>query len=145
MSEMTAKVATSGIGFAGLEETSGPIIADTPFELTEGQVPVPVGYNLLLSIPQVEETYAGGILKIDQEKSREEVSTIVMRVIDMGADAYKDKDKFPSGPYCKPGDYVLVEAYAGLRFKIHTKELFRIISDDMVQATVADATGYSRI
>ena len=142
---MKAKVATSGIGFAGLEETSGPIIADTPFELTEKMIPKPVGYQLLVAIPQVEETYAGGILKIDQEKSREEVSTIVMQVIDMGSDAYSDKDKFPSGPYCGIGDHVLVPAYAGTRFKIFGKEIFRVISDDMVEAIIEDPKGYTRV
>jgi co-chaperonin GroES (HSP10) len=63
----------------------------------------------------------------------------------MGPDAYKDKDKFPSGPYCKIGDFVLMRAYSGTRFKVYGKEMFRIVNDDSVEAVVADPTGYTRI
>lgn len=70
---------------------------------------------------------------------------MVVQVIDMGPDAYKDEARFPNGPYCKIGDYVLIRAYSGTRFRIHGKELFRVINDDSVEAVVEDPTGYSRI
>jgi len=114
-------------------------------QLTEQQIPKPAGYRLLVAIPEVKETYESGIVKPDTVLKQEEVSTMVVQVIDMGPDAYKDKERFPNGPYCKIGDYVLIRAYSGTRFRIHDKELFRVINDDSVEAVVEDPTGYSRI
>lgn len=150
---MNETVAISGIGAAGLQEVpcvtygtgDGPIIKDTPFELTDAMIPVPTGFRLLLAVPQVEEAYESGIIKTAQAQQQEEISTVIMQVVDMGPDAYSDEARFPSGPYCKVGDHVLVRAYAGTRFKIHNKELFRIVNDDNIEGVVADPTGYSRI
>jgi co-chaperonin GroES (HSP10) len=66
-----------------------------------------------------------------------------MFVMALGPDAYKDTAKFPSGAWCKEGDFVLVRAYTGTRFKIHGRE-FRIIYDDQVEGTVDDPRGYAR-
>ncbi len=114
-------------------------------ELTPEDIPVPTGWRLLVSIVEASDTYASGILKSDQTKQNEEVSSVVMQVVDMGPDAYADKTRFPSGPWCKIGDYVLVRAYAGTRFKIHGREMFRLINDDTVEAVVANPSGYTRI
>lgn len=120
-------------------------VAMLPVDLKDENIPVPTGYRLLVAIPQVEDAYASGILKPDSVKANEEVSTIIVRVVDMGPDAYGDASRFPNGPYCKIGDWVLIRAYAGTRFKIHGKELFRVINDDSVEAVVANPSGYSRI
>lgn len=114
-------------------------------QLTEQQIPKPAGYRLLVAIPEIKETYESGLVKADTTLKQEEVSTMVVQVIDMGPDAYKDEARFPNGPYCKIGDYVLIRAYSGTRFRIHGKELFRVINDDSVEAVVEDPTGYSRI
>jgi len=115
-------------------------------QLTEQQIPKPSGYRLLVAIPEIKETYGdSGIVKAATEIKNEEISTMVVRVIDMGPDAYKDEKRFPNGPYCQIGDYVLIRAYSGTRFKIHGKEMFRIINDDSVEAVVEDPSGYSRI
>jgi co-chaperonin GroES (HSP10) len=115
-------------------------------QLTEQQIPKPVGYRLLVAIPEIKETYGdSGIVKAATEMKNEEISTMVVRVIDMGSDAYKDEKRFPNGPYCQIGDHVLIRAYSGTRFKIHGKEMFRIINDDSVEAVVEDPSGYSRI
>jgi co-chaperonin GroES (HSP10) len=115
-------------------------------QLTEQQIPKPVGYRLLVAIPEIKETYGdSGIVKAATEMKNEEISTMVVRVIDMGPDAYKDEKRFPNGPYCQIGDHVLIRAYSGTRFKIHGKEMFRIINDDSVEAVVEDPSGYSRI
>lgn len=114
-------------------------------QLTEQQIPQPSGYRILVAIPEAKDTYESGLLKADATKMAEEYSTIVVRVVDMGPDAYNDEKRFPTGPYCKIGDYVLIRAYSGTRFKIHGKELFRVINDDSVEAVVEDPTGYSRI
>jgi hypothetical protein len=60
-----------------------------------------------------------------------------------GPDAYGDKDKFPNGPYCKEGDFVIFRSYSGTRFKIEKQE-FRLINDDTVEAVVEDPRGYTR-
>lgn len=114
-------------------------------QLTEQQIPKPSGYRLLVAIPEIKETYESGLVKAETTLKHEEISTMVVQVVDMGPDAYADKNRFPSGPYCKIGDFVLIRAYSGTRFKIHGRELFRVINDDSVEAVVEDPTGYSRI
>ncbi len=107
------------------------------------QLPEPKGYRMLCAIPEVEESYDSGLIKADQTKHIEEHSTVVLFVIKMGDLCYKDADKFPTGPWCKEGDFVLTRAYAGTRIKIHGRE-FRIINDDTVEAVVEDPRGVSR-
>ena len=124
--------------------TTTAAAAEAP-ELTPDAIPAPTGYHLLVAIPEVKEAFGSGILKADATRKNEEISTMVVQVLDMGPDAYKDKDKFPSGPYCKIGDFVLLRAYSGTRFKVYGKEMFRIVNDDSVEAVVADPTGYTRI
>ena len=114
-------------------------------ELTADSVPTPTGYHLLVALPDVKDTYESGIVKSDIVMKNEEISTMVVRVVDMGPDAYQDETKFPSGPSCEVGDHILIRAYSGTRFKIFGRELFRLINDDSVEAVVVDPTGYSRI
>lgn len=114
-------------------------------EIREEQVPHPTGFRLLVAVPEASETYEGGILKVESAKKVEEFATTVVQVVEMGPDAYGDTKMFPNGPYCKVGDHVLIRAYSGTRFKINGRECFRIITDNSVEAVVADPTGYSRI
>ena len=108
------------------------------------QLPMPSGYRLLCMVPQVEDKFGeSGILKPDSMVKTEEHSTVILFVLDLGVDAYSDKTRFPSGPWCKKGDFVLTRAYAGTRFKIHGQE-FRLINDDSVEAVVEDPRGYTR-
>jgi len=64
-------------------------------------------------------------------------------VVDLGPDCYTDKERFPSGPWCKKGDFVLVRPNSGSRLIIHNKE-FRLINDDSIEAVVDDPRGISR-
>jgi co-chaperonin GroES (HSP10) len=64
-------------------------------------------------------------------------------VVSMGPDAYSDDKKFPTGPWCKEGDFVMFRSYSGTRFKVMGEE-FRLINDDTVEAVVDDPRGYSR-
>jgi co-chaperonin GroES (HSP10) len=68
----------------------------------------------------------------------------VLFVVKVGPDAYADKSRFPSGPSCKAGDFVLVRPNSGTRVKIHGQEM-RIINDDSVEAVVEDPRGISRV
>ena len=124
------------------EEGDVSTIPDSP-ERKAKQVPDPSGYRILCGIPNIEETYDGGILKSDMTMQHEELLTTVLFVIKMGPDCYKDKERFPSGPWCKEGDFILVRPHAGTRLKIHGQE-FRIINDDSVEGVVEDPRGISR-
>jgi co-chaperonin GroES (HSP10) len=116
---------------------------DIPIEERGLQLPEPKGYKILCAIPDAAETYQGGIVKADSTRTIEEHSTVVLFVVRVGDLAYKDEVRFPTGPWCKEGDFVLTRAYAGTRFKIHGRE-FRIINDDTVEGVVEDPRGYTR-
>lgn len=110
------------------------------------QLPDPKTFHLLCVVPEAIEEYADseiGIVKSDQTMHYEEVLTPVLFVVKLGPDAYQDKTRFPTGPSCKEGDFVIVRPNSGTRLKIHGRE-FRIINDDSVEATVEDPRGISR-
>ena len=116
---------------------------DIPIEERGLQLPDPKGYRILCAIPDATETYKSGLVKADQTRTIEEHSTVVLFVVRMGDLCYADKERFPTGPWCKEGDFILTRAYAGTRFKIHGRE-FRIINDDTVEGVVQDPRGYTR-
>lgn len=108
------------------------------------QLPIPCGWKILCAVPDVEEKFENSVLiKATQAMKAEEHSTTVLFVMRMGPDAYTDEAKFPTGAWCREGDFVLVRAYSGTRFKIHGKE-FRMINDDQVEGVVEDPRGYAR-
>jgi len=107
------------------------------------QLPRPVGYKLLVSIPKAEKTFASGIVKADMTTHAEEVATVVGFVVAMGNEAYKDKTKFIE-PWCRVGDFVLMRAYSGTRFYIHDEE-FRMLNDDGIEGVVEDPRGIRRV
>ncbi len=118
-------------------------INDTPDAEKARQLPEPSGYKLLCALPEVEDKFESGILKADSTVKVEEHSTTVLFVVKLGPQAYADMDKFPSGPWCKEGDFIIARAYSGTRFKIHGRE-FRLINDDQVEAVVQDPRGITR-
>jgi co-chaperonin GroES (HSP10) len=107
------------------------------------QLPDPSGYHILCAIPDIDDTFDSGLIKADITKQHEELLTTVLWVMKMGPDCYQDKERFPSGPWCKVGDFVLVRPHTGSRLKIHGRE-FRLINDDSVEGTVQDPRGISR-
>ena len=107
------------------------------------QLPDPASYYLLCMLPKAEDEYDNGILKAEQTMMNEELLSPVLFVAKMGPDAYKDEKRFPSGPSCKVGDFVLVRPNTGTRMKIHGTE-WRLINDDSVQAVVQDPRGIQR-
>ena len=108
------------------------------------QLPDPATYHLLCVLPEIEEEFGeSGLVKSGQTMHYEELLSPVLFVVKVGPDAYKDEKRFPNGPSCKVGDFVLVRPNTGTRIKIHGKE-FRIINDDSVEAVVQDPRGISR-
>jgi len=110
------------------------------------QLPKPSGYRILCAIPEAEAEFEDsevGIIKSDETMRNEETLTTVLFVVELGPDCYKDPNRFPSGPWCKKGDFILVRPYAGSRLVIHGRE-FRIINDDSVEGIVDDPRGITR-
>lgn len=107
------------------------------------QLPEPVGYHILVALPEAEDKYESGIFKADETRRFEEVLATVFFVVKMGPDCYKDEKRFPAGPWCKEGDFILARPNSGTRLKIHGRE-FRLINDDTVEAVVQDPRGISR-
>jgi co-chaperonin GroES (HSP10) len=107
------------------------------------QLPEPSTYHILTVVPESEKEYDSGLLKAGQTMHYEEVLTTTLFVIKLGPDCYKDKTRFPSGPSCKEGDFIVVRPNSGTRLKIHGRE-FRIINDDSVEAVVQDPRSITR-
>jgi co-chaperonin GroES (HSP10) len=107
------------------------------------QLPKPSGYRILCAIPEVEAEYESGLLKADATINYEEKLATVLFVVDLGPDCYQDKTRFPNGPWCKQGDFVIVRPNAGTRLLIHGRE-FRLINDDSVESVVEDPRGIKR-
>lgn len=108
------------------------------------QLPEPKGYRILCALPEAEEKFDSGIVKSSETMRNEEVLSTVFFVVKLGPDCYKDEKRFPTGPWCKEGDFILARPNSGTRLKIHGRE-FRIINDDSVEAVVQDPRGISRV
>lgn len=110
------------------------------------QLPKPSGYHILCAIPEQEKEFEEssiGLIKADETIRYEEMLTTVLFVVALGPDCYVDKERYPSGPWCKVGDFILVRPNAGSRLVIHGKE-FRMINDDTVEGVVEDPRGIKR-
>jgi co-chaperonin GroES (HSP10) len=109
----------------------------------EQQIPKPVGYRVLIALPTIEETYDSGIVKADRTLNEERILSTMGIVLDMGGEAYSDKERFPNGPWCKIGDFVMFRPNSGTRFKVNGQEL-RLLNDDSIEAVVPDPKGITR-
>jgi co-chaperonin GroES (HSP10) len=112
------------------------------------KIPEPSGYRILIAIPKLDDKFENtSIVRPENFAKREEMASVVGLVVKLGPLAYKDEEKFPSGPWCKEGDFVMMRSYSGTRFKIVGKDgeqEFRLINDDTVEAVVADPRGITR-
>jgi co-chaperonin GroES (HSP10) len=110
----------------------------------EAAIPKPTGYHILVALPNVEETFGeSGLIKAEKTVREEYILSTIGLVLDMGDQAYNDKDRFSAGPWCKTGDYVMFRANTGTRFKIGSQE-YRIMNDDSIQAIVPNPRAISR-
>jgi co-chaperonin GroES (HSP10) len=143
MTDIVGVTTPSLVGLNGKPIVAADKAPEVPVEDRAKQLPDPSGYRILCAIPEVEDKTAGGIFKADSTKQYEELTTPVLMVLKMGPDCYKDEKRFPSGPWCQEGDFILTRPMAGSRVKIHGRE-FRIINDDSVEGVVEDPRGISR-
>lgn len=100
----------------------------------ENSMPYPKGWQILCVAPRIERKI-GNVWMPDELADREQQAVMIFQVVKVGDVAYKDEIKFPSGAWCKEGDYVLVRSFSGVSFHIGDNH-FRIINDDQVQAVV---------
>lgn len=108
-------------------------------------LPMPKGYRLLIAMPQAETTFGDtGLVKSAQTVQHEQIMSIVGLVVDMGESAYKDENRFPDGPWCEVGDYVMFRANSGTRFKFGDVE-YRLMNDDSVEAVVPEPKAITRV
>jgi co-chaperonin GroES (HSP10) len=121
----------------------GAIDMEKSAEEKAKQLPDPCGYHILCAIPEIDKMYDSGIIKADSTMQYEEALTTVLYVVKLGPDCYNDKTRFPSGAWCKEGDFILVRPSAGSRLVIHGRE-FRLINDDTVEGVVQDPRGVRR-
>lgn len=114
-----------------------------PVAIPEGVVlPQPAGYRILIAIANMDKKI-GNIHLPDKYVQMEQTASIVGLVISMGSTAYKDPDRYPDGPWCQVGDWVVFRAYSGSRLKVGDQE-FRLINDDTVEAVVEDPRAVMR-
>ena len=121
-------------------------ILNTTAEQKAKQLPDPKTFHILTVVPEAMEEFSDseiGLVKSGQTMHYEEVLTPVLFVVKLGPDAYKDATRFPNGPSCVEGDFIICRPNSGTRLKIHGRE-FRIINDDSVEATVDDPRGITR-
>ena len=107
-------------------------------EPADDYLPRAVGYKLVVIVEERPETYDDSVIvKPESERTREQHMMQVGRLVDVGPDAWADKAKFPSGPWAKIGDYVLLDRYGGVKFRLGNN-IVRIVNDDAVDGTVAN-------
>ena len=98
------------------------------------KLPKPTGWRILVLPFKQKEKTKGGILLADETVERSQVASTCGLILDMGPHCY-DKERYPEGPWCKKGDWIIFARYAGSRIKIDGGEI-RLLNDDEVLATV---------
>lgn len=111
--------------------------------LEDDQVPNPVGYKILVALPEQDERFASGLYKPDSLRRDEQTASMLAVVLAVGPDAYKDERRFPSGPWCKAGDTILINPYTGTRLRVAGVNM-RLINDDSPMATIVDPQYFDR-
>jgi len=142
---MSDLILPPGIDVPRIDPVSAPP-EEAPAEEKATMLPDPTGFHILCGLPDISDKIEGthlDLVRPSQFAEREQHATTVLFVLKVGPEAYADKTKFPSGPWCKPGDFVLVRTYSGTRFKIFGKE-FRLLNDDQIDAVVQDPRGITR-
>jgi|TARA_R100001460_G_scaffold23654_2_gene47585 co-chaperonin GroES (HSP10) len=104
-------------------------------ETALSKVPKPTGWRILVLPYRGIGKTKGGVILTDKAVEEQQIASVCALVLEVGPDAYADKDKFPNGPWCKKGEWVIIARYAGSRIKIEEGEL-RILNDDEILGTV---------
>ena len=101
----------------------------------ESKLPEPTGWRLLVLPFKMKEKTKGGLVLAETTLEKQQVASQVGLVMAMGPQCYKDKERYPEGPWCKEKDWIMFARYAGSRIKIEGGEM-RLLNDDEVLATI---------
>ena len=99
------------------------------------KLPKPTGWRMLVLPFKMKEKTKGGVILAEDTLERQQVASQVGLVMAMGPQCYKDKERYPDGPWCKEKDWIMFARYAGSRIKIDGGEM-RLLNDDEVLATI---------
>jgi len=101
------------------------------------KLPQPTGWRILVLPFKMNETTKGGVIMNESTLERQQVASQCGNVLAMGSECYRDKERYPTGPWCKVGDWVVFARYAGSRINIEGGEV-RLLNEDEILATVKD-------
>lgn len=127
-----------------------PVPVEVPEERRIDKTLIPVGYRVLVRILPENKNEAERLIQLPPEqREREWGAKTWALVISLGPDAYRDEKRFPNGPWCKPGDYILMKPYSGTRFKVENEqgegELYALINDDTVLGLTEEPEKVERV
>ena len=111
------------------------LVGVKPSKTEEPKLPKPTGWRLLVLPFKMKEKTKGGLVLAETTLEKQQVASQVGLVMAMGPDCYKDKERYPDGPWCKVKDWVMFARYAGSRIKLEGGEM-RLLNDDEVLATI---------
>ena len=111
------------------------LVGVKPSKTEEPKLPRPTGWRLLVLPFKMKEKTKGGVILAEDTLERQQVASQVGLVMAMGPQCYKDKERYPEGPWCKEKDWIMFARYAGSRIKIDGGEM-RLLNDDEVLATI---------
>jgi chaperonin GroES len=111
------------------------LVGVKPSKTEEPKLPRPTGWRLLVLPFKMKEKTKGGVILAEDTLERQQVASQVGLVMAMGPQCYKDKERYPEGPWCKEKDWIMFARYAGSRIKIEGGEM-RLLNDDEVLATI---------
>ena len=140
MTEMTAlqkKWADERAAEQKVEEEESQARPESMDQSVLDRIPKPTGWRIVVLPFRPPKKSKGGIMLADQAVERQQIATVCGYVVSTGPLAYADTDKFPEGPWCKKGDWIVFGRYAGARIGIDGGEI-RILNDDEVLATISD-------
>ena len=123
------KIITPKTGLVGVKKEKVPIE-----KKEHSKLPQPTGWRLLVLPFKMNEKTKGGVIMTESTLERQQVASTCGLVLAMGSQCY-DKEKFPDGPWCKKGDWVIFARYAGSRIQIDGGEVI-LLNDDEVLATI---------
>ena len=110
---------------------------EAPTKTNLDKLPTPTGWRILVMPFQVKEETKGGIIIAQETLDKARAAVQVGYVLKMGSLCYEDKDKYPTGPWCKEKDWVIFARYAGSRMQIDGGEI-RMLNDDEILGTIDD-------
>ena len=101
----------------------------------KAKLPEPTGWRLIVLPFKMDERTKGGIIMNETTLEKQQVASQCGNVLAMGPQCYTDKERYPEGPWCKVGDWVIFARYAGSRIQIEGGEI-RLLNEDEILATI---------